>query len=116
MSRLSGWTLPAAAVVVFGLPLFWVYANIDSITSPDTQITSERIIPVFEAGDEEPAANRSEDDTHRPVLLPASIETPPSEPEEMATDPQASEAVEFVLQKSFAESAGRPVRPQEHRG
>ena len=110
MRGLSGWTLPAVAVV-YGLTLFWVYASIDSITSPDTQITSERIIPVLEAGDEEPTTNRSEDDTPKPVLLPASTETPPAETIEMATDPQASEAVEFVLQKPFAEAAVRPVVP-----
>jgi hypothetical protein len=111
MRGLSGWTLPAAAAVVFGLTLFWVYPSIDSITSPDTQINSERIIPVLEPGDEEPPANRSEDDTPKPVLLPASTETPPAETMEMATDPQASEAVEFVLQKPFAEAAVLPVRP-----
>ncbi len=110
MSGLSGWTLLAAAAVVFGLPLYWVYASIDSII-PDTQTNSERIIPVFEAGDEEPTASQSESDTLKPVLLPASTETPPSESIEMATDPQASEAVEFVLQKPFAEAAGLPVRP-----
>jgi hypothetical protein len=83
----------AAAAMVFGL----------------AQNTLEPIIPVFEPGDEEPA-NRA-DDAPTPVLLPASTETLPEESMDMATDPQASEAVEFVLHKPSAESARVPARP-----
>ena len=80
-----------------------------SIADADMQNTLEPIIPVFEPGDEEPA-NRA-DDAPIPVLLPASTETLPEESMDMATDPQASEAVEFVLHKPSAESARVPARP-----
>src|SRR5215211_5898461 len=75
----------------------------------DMQNTLEPSIPVFELGDEEPA-NRA-DDAPTPVLLPASTETLPEEKNNMTTDPQASEAVEFVLHKPSAESARVPARP-----
>jgi hypothetical protein len=108
---LSGWTLTTAAAIVFVLVLFGVLVSIHPITGFNTKSTAERRIPVFEAGDEEPAVNQSEEHTPKPVLLPASTEVPPSESIEMATDPQASEAVEFVLQKPFAEATGRPADP-----
>src|SRR5829696_1398307 len=103
--------LTAAAAMVFGLALFWVCVSLYSKANADMQNTGEPIIPVFEPGDEEPAANRAEDDVPTPVLLPASTETLPEESMDMATDPQASEAVEFVLHKPSAESARVPARP-----
>ena len=103
--------LTAATAMVFGLALFWVCVSLYSIADADMQNTFEPIIPVFELGDEELAANRAEDDAPTPVLLPAFAETPPMESIDMATDPQASEAVEFVLQKPFARSASVPARP-----
>lgn len=109
MKGSSGWTLPAAAVV-FGLALFLVYMSMVPITGSNIQSTAELVIPVFEADDEEPMANRREDDTPEPVLLPTSTETPSLEPREVANDPHASEAVEFVLQKPFAEAAELPGR------
>lgn len=42
------------------------------------------------------------------LLLPPPTETPPLEPTEMATNPQASEAIEVALQKPFAEAVGLP--------
>src|SRR5215217_609518 len=101
--------LTAAAAMVFGLALFWVCVSLYSIADADMQNTLEPIIPVFEPGDEEPA-NRA-DDAPTPVLLPASTETLPEQSMDMATDPQASEAVEFVLHKPSAESARVPARP-----
>src|ERR671920_1909667 len=102
--------LTAAGAMVFGLALFWVCVSLYSVADADMQNTFEPIIPVFEPGDEEPAANRAEDDAPTaPVLLPASTETLPVESTDMATDPQASEAVEVALQKRFAEAAGRPA-------
>jgi hypothetical protein len=106
---LSGRTLTTAAAVVFVLALFGVLVSIHPIAGFNTKGIAEQRIPVFEAGDEEPALNQSKDDTPKPVLIPASTETPPSEPVEIATDPQASEAVEFVLQKPFAEATSRPA-------
>jgi hypothetical protein len=103
--------LTAAAAMVFGLALFWVCVSLYSIADADMQNTLEPIIPVFEPGDEEPAANRAEDDVPTPVLIPASTETLPEESMDMATDPQASEAVEFVLHKPSAESARVPAPP-----
>ena len=103
--------LTAAAAMVFGLALFWVCVSLYSKANADMQNTGEPIIPVFEPGDEEPAANRAEDDVPTPVLIPASTETLPEESMDMATDPQASEAVEFVLHKPSAESARVPARP-----
>src|ERR687890_2162301 len=100
--------LTAAAAMVFGLALFWVCVSLYSIADADMQNTLEPIIPVFELGDEEPA-NRA-DDAPTPVLLPASTETLPEESMDIATDPQASEAVEFVLHKPSAESARVPAR------
>ena len=108
---LPGWTLPVAVAVSFGLAFLGVFTGILPIAGSNAKGPAEQLIPVFEAGDEEPTANRSEDDTPKPVLVPASAETPPAETIEMATDPQASEAVEFVLQKPFAEAAVLPVRP-----
>src|SRR5215203_1041448 len=102
--------LTATAAMVFGLALFWLCVNLYSIADADMQNTLEPIIPVFEPGDEVPA-NRADDDAPTPVLLPASTETLPEESMDMAADPQASEAVEFVLQKPFAEAAGRPADP-----
>ena len=103
--------LTAAAAMVFGLALFWVCVSLYSIADADMQNTFEPIIPVFEPGDEELVANRAEDDAPTPVLLPTSTETPPMESTDMATDSQASEAVEFVLHKPFAEAARVPARP-----
>jgi hypothetical protein len=105
----GGRTLLTAATVVFGLALFWVCVSLYSIADADMQNTLEPIIPVFEPGDEEPA-NRA-DDAPTPVLLPASTETLPEKSMDMATDPQASEAVEFVLHKPSAESARVPAPP-----
>jgi hypothetical protein len=101
--------LTAAAAMVFGLALFWVCVSLYSIADADMQNPLEPIIPVFEPGDEEPA-NRA-DDAPTPVLLPASTETLSEESMDMATDPQASEAVEFVLHKPSAESARVPAPP-----
>ena len=109
MMSLPGWTLPVATAVIFGLTFFGVFTSIHPIAGFDTKGTAERLIPILEPGDEEPTANRAEDDTPTPVLLPASTETPPVESIDMATDPQASEAVEFVLQKPFAEAASLPA-------
>jgi len=107
-----GRTLPtAAAAVFFGLALFWVYTSFNSITGPDMQNTFERIIPVFELGDDEPTEARPEDDAPKPVLLLAPTETPSLESIEMVTDAQASEAVEVALTKPFAETAGLPADP-----
>src|SRR5215218_10402652 len=106
----GGRTLLTAAAMVFGLALFWVCVSLYSIADADMQNTLEPIIPVFEPGDEEPA-NRADDDAPTPVLLPASTETLPEESIDMAADPQASEAVEFVLHKPSAESARVPARP-----
>jgi hypothetical protein len=101
--------LTAAAAMVFGLALFWVCVSLYSIADANMQNTLEPIIPVFEPGNEEPA-NRA-DDAPTPVLLPASTETLSEESMDMATDPQTSEAVEFVLHKPSAESARVPARP-----
>jgi hypothetical protein len=101
--------LTAAAAMVFGLALFCICVSLYSIADADMQNTLEPIIPVFEPGDEEPA-NRA-DDAPTPVLLPASTETLPEKSMDMATDPQASEAVEFVLHKPSAESARVPAPP-----
>src|SRR5215204_4321643 len=106
-----GRTLLTAATMVFGLALFWFCVSLYSKANADMQNTGEPIIPVFEPGDEEPAANQAEDDVPTPVLIPASTETLPEESIDMATDPQASEAVEVALQKPFAEAAGRPADP-----
>src|SRR5215208_3471196 len=105
----GGRTLLTAAAMVVGLALFWVCVSLYSIADADMQNTLEPIIPVFEPGDEEPA-NRA-DDAPTPVLLPASTETLSEESMDMATDPQASEAVEFVLHKPSAESARVPAPP-----
>jgi hypothetical protein len=106
---LPGWALPVAVAVTFGLAFLGVFTGILPIVGSNAKGPAEQLIPVFEAGDEEPTANRSEDDTPKPVLVPASTETPPLESIEMATDPRESEAVEFVLQKPFAEAAGLPT-------
>jgi hypothetical protein len=107
-----GRNITTAVAVVFGLALFWVYMSIDSITDSNIHSAAELVIPIFEPGDEEPTVNRLEDDTPKPVLLlPAPTETPPLEPTEIATNPQASEAVEAAMQKPFAEAAGLSSDP-----
>jgi hypothetical protein len=108
---LPGWTLPVATAVIFGLIFFGVFTSIHPIAGFNTKGTAERFIPILEPGDEEPPANRAKDDTPTPVLLPASTETLPAESIDMATDPQASEAVEFILQKPLAEAGSVPVDP-----
>jgi len=108
---LPGWALPVATAVIFGLTFFGVFTSIHPIAGLNTKGTAERLIPILEPGDEEPTANRAEDDTPTPELLPASSETAPVESIDMASDPQASEAVEFVLQKPFAEAASLPAHP-----
>jgi hypothetical protein len=108
---LPGWTLPVAVAVIFGLTFLGVFTSILPIAGSNAKGPAEQLIPVFEAGDEEPTANRSEEDTPKPVLVPASAETPSLESIEMATDPRENEAVEFVLQKPFAEAAGLPADP-----
>ena len=108
---LPGWTLPVATAVILGFTIFGVFTSIHPIAGFNTQGTAERLIPILEPGDEEPTANRAEDDTPTPELLPASSETAPVESIDMASDPQASEAVEFVLQKPFAEAASLPAHP-----
>jgi hypothetical protein len=100
-----GRTLTTAAAVVFGMALFWVYTSIYPITGSNIQSAAELVIPVFETADEEPTVNQSEDHMPKPVLLlPAPAETPPLKLTEMATNPQASEAVEVALQKPSAEA------------
>jgi hypothetical protein len=108
---LPGWTLPVVTAVIFGLTFLGVFTSIHPIAGFNTKGTAERLIPILEPGDEEPTANRAEDDTPTPELLPASSETAPVESIDMASDPQASEAVEFVLQKPFAEAASLPAPP-----
>lgn len=107
-----GRTLTTAAAVVFGLALFWVYTSINPITGSNIQSAAELVIPVFEAAEDEPTVNQSEGHTPKPVLLlPAPTDTPPLEPTELATNPQASEAVEVALQKPFAEAVSLPLEP-----
>jgi hypothetical protein len=93
---LSGRILLAVAAVVFGLAVFWVHGSIDSITGSSLQTASERNVPIFEPGDEEPSANRPEADVPEPILVPAPTQTPPLEAAEIAADPQTSEAGEIA--------------------
>jgi hypothetical protein len=104
----SGRILLAVAAVVFGLAFFWVHGSIGSITGSSLQTASERNVPIFEPGDEEPTANRPEDDVPEPILVPAPTQTSPLEPAEIASDPQMSEAGEIVRRESFAEGAKKP--------
>jgi hypothetical protein len=104
----SGRILLAVAAVVFGLAFFWVHGSIGSITGSSLQTASERNVPIFEPGDEEPTANRPEDDVPEPILVPAPTQTSPLEPAEIASDPQMSEAGEIVRREPFAEGAKKP--------
>ena len=108
MLGLSGRILLAVAAVVFGLAVFWVNGSIGSITSSSLQTASDRNIPIFEPGDEEPTANRPEDDVPEPILVPAPTQTPSLEPAEIAADPQVSEAGEIAGREPFAEGAKKP--------
>ncbi len=109
MIGLSGRFLLAVAAVVFGLAFLWVNGSIGSITDSSLQTTSERDVPIFEPGDEEPTANRPEDDVPEPILVPAPTQTPPFEPAEIAAaDPQTSEAGEIALREPFARGAEKP--------
>ena len=105
---LSGRILLAVATVVFGLAVFWMHGSIGSITGSNLQTASERSVPIFEPGDEEPTANRPEDDVPEPILVPAPTQTPPLEPAEIAADPQTSEAGESALREPLAEGAKKP--------
>jgi hypothetical protein len=105
---LSGRILLAVAAVVFGLAVFWVHGSIGSITGSSLQTASEQNVPILEPGDEEPTANRPEDDVPEPILVPAPTQTPSLEPAEIAADPQVSEAGEIVGREPFAEAANKP--------
>jgi hypothetical protein len=105
---LSGRILLAVAAVVFGLAVFWVHGSIGSITGSSLQTASEQNVPILEPGDEEPTANRPEDDVPEPILVPAPTQTPSLEPAEIAADPQVSEAGEIVGREPFAEAAKKP--------
>jgi hypothetical protein len=105
---LSGRILLAVAAVVFGLAVFWVHGSIDSITGSSLQTASERNVPIFEPGDEEPSANRPEADVPEPILVPAPTQIPPLEAAEIAADPQTSEAGEIALREPLAEGAKKP--------
>jgi hypothetical protein len=103
-----GRILLAVAAVVFGLAVFWVHGSIDSVTGYSLRIASERNVPIFEPGDEEPTANRPEDHVPEPILVPAPTQTSPIEPAEIAADPQVSEAGEIAGREPFAEGAKKP--------
>jgi hypothetical protein len=105
---LSGRILLIAAAVVFGTAFFWVHGSIGSITGSSIQTTNELNVPIFESGDEEPSANRLENDVPEPILVPAPTQTPPVEPTEIAADPQTSEAGELALREPFIEEAKKP--------
>jgi hypothetical protein len=105
---LSDRILLAVAAVVFGLAVFWVHGSIDSITGFSLQAASERNVPIFEPGNEEPTANRPEDDVPEPILVPAPTQIPSLEPAEIAADPQVSEAGEIAGREPFAKGAKKP--------
>lgn len=94
---LSGWTLPAAATVIFGLAFIGIYVNIYPISDSDTQSAAEVVIPVLEAEDEEPITKPLEDDASTP------IQSPPSEVMETAPDPWTSERMEAASKEPFVE-------------
>ena len=108
MIGLSGRFLLAVAAVGIGLAVFWVYGSIDSIAGSSVKTTSGWTVPILEPGDEEPTANRSEAYVPVPILVPAPTQTSPSEPAEIAADPQVSEAGEIAWRESFAEGSKKP--------
>jgi hypothetical protein len=109
----SGRILVLVAAVVFGMAFFWVRGSIGPITGPSLQTASELNVPIFEPGDEESIANRPENDVPEPILVPAPIQTPPSEAAEIVADPQTSEAGEIALREPLAEGAKKPVEATE---
>jgi hypothetical protein len=116
VTGLSGRFLLAVAAVVFGLAFFWVNGSIGSITDSSPRTTSERNVPIFEPDDEEPTANRPEDDVPEPILVPAPTQTPPFEPAEIAADPQTSEAGEIALREPFVKGAKKPGEANDKNG
>jgi hypothetical protein len=113
---MSGRFLLAVAAVVFGLAVFWVNGSIGSIADSSLQTASERNVPIFAPGDEEPTANRPEDDVPEPILVPAPTQTPPFEPAEIAADPQTSEAGEIALREPFTKGAKKPGETTDKNG
>ena len=105
---LLGRILLGVAAVVFGLAFFWVHGSIGSVTGPSLQTASEWNVPIFEPGDEEPTANRPEDDGPEPVLVPAPTQSPLLESAEVTADPLVSEAGEVALREPFAEGVNKP--------
>jgi len=112
----SGRILLVVAAVVFGVAFFWGRGSIGSIPGPSLQTANELNVPIFEPDDEEPTANRPQNDVPEPILVPAPVQTPPSEAAEIAVDPQTSEAGEIALREPLADAAKKPGEAIEKDG
>jgi len=102
-----GRTLPAAAVVVFGLAFFGVLISIYPIAAFDTHSAAKLHLPILESDDDAPTVDPSEDDdTPTPTLMPTSDESLPSEDTEMY--PGADEAKEAAFARNFEKEQKKP--------
>lgn len=114
MTGLSVRAIPAAAAAIFVLALLWVYTSIDSIASSNIHSAAELVIPVWEPGDEEPAAKRSGDDeTPTPTLLPTPPQSVLPETMEKPIDPFASELVEAAKKGHSVEESEKQEEADE---
>jgi hypothetical protein len=105
MNLLAGRSLRAATIVILALTFLGVLVSVYPIALFNTRSADKPIIPVWESGGEEQAAQKAEDaDIPTPTLssAPAQIETSGAT-EETAIDGWAREVVEAALREPVAQ-------------
>ena len=98
-------SLLAAAIVILALTFLGILVSVYPTELFSTRSADKPVIPVWESGGEEQAAQKAEDaDIPTPTLssVPAQIETSGAT-EETAIDPWASEVVEAALREPVAQ-------------
>ena len=98
-------SLLAAAIVILALTFLGILMSVYPTELFSTRSADKPVIPVWESGGEEQAAQKAEDaDIPTPTLssVPAQIETSGAT-EETAIDPWASEVVEAALREPVAQ-------------
>jgi hypothetical protein len=105
MNLLAGRSLRAATIVIIALTFLGVLVSVYPIALFNTRSADKPIIPVWESGGEEQAAQKAEDaDIPTPTLssAPTQIETSGAT-EETAIDGWAREVVEAALREPVAQ-------------
>jgi hypothetical protein len=93
-----------ATLVILALMFFGVLVSVYPIAPFNTQSVDKSIIPIWEPGDAEQTAEKTEDDdTPIPTLSSSPAQSETSGAIEMDVDPWASEVVEAALREPFAQ-------------